>query len=407
MILYLIPKDQMSSLNNQQEPVPMFTPLRDYQRHQEEYDQAISQVLNHGRFINGPEISQLEEQLQKYLGQTDLNAICVSSGTDALMVALMALDLKPEDEVITVAHTWISTAEVISVLGAKPVFCDIKADTFLMDLAKVPELITPKTKGIIYVSLYGQSEHPSKIRTLAKEHNLWVIEDGAQSFGAVSSDGIKSCTWADISCSSFFPSKPLGCYGDGGACFSNNTNLSDKIRAIKSHGGLERFNHQYIGLNARLDTIQASILLVKLKYFKQQNLNRRREIADYYTQAILTHQQQQEQTNRKIKLNPPIKVDNGQPAWAQYSILLTDNQTDLTTKELRDQIVEELKNRGIQVAIFYPKGLHQQPCFNNNQNLAVTDLVCDSILNLPLFAELEPTELEKITTILFNIVDSL
>ena len=220
--------------------------------------------LNHGIFINGPEIKELETKLNEFVGVK--HSICVSNGTDALKIALLALDVKPNDEVITVAHSWISTAEVISLINAIPVFIDIEPTTFNMNPTKLEEAITPKTKAIIMVSLYGQVGLIDEVNEIASKYNIPVIEDGAQSFGALH-NGKRSCNLTLLSTSSFFPSKPLGCYGDGGACFTNDDKLAEKMRAIRAHGGLKRFHHDYVGMNARLDTLQASILLAKFKYF--------------------------------------------------------------------------------------------------------------------------------------------
>lgn len=365
----------------------MFTPLRDYHLHQDEYQQKINQVLNHGRFINGSEISELEHDLANYVKVK--HCIAVSSGTDALMVALMALDVKPGDEVITVAHTWISTAEVIGVLGAKPVFVDIDPQTFLMDLSLVKEKVTDHTVGIIYVSLYGQMGCPEETCQLAKDLGLWLIEDGAQSFGCQDRNGVISCSWGDVGCTSFFPSKPLGCYGDSGACFTNSDQLAEKIRAIKSHGGLVRFEHQYLGLNARMDTIQAAILQVKLKYFIEYGLERRREIANYYSREL----------SEINGLQVPKVIEGMKPAWAQYSMIVS--REDLN----RDRLVKQLAEHDIHVSVFYPKGLHQQPCFGQvgKVQLPQTEYVCNRVLNLPLFPELTQDELERIVEVVKKI----
>lgn len=375
-------------------PIPMFTPLRDYQNHGDKYREKINQVLEHGRFINGPEINQLEKKLAKYVGVK--HCVAVSSGTDALLVGLMALGVKPGDEVITVAHTWISTAEVISVLGAKPVFADIDRQTFLMDLNKVEELVTDRTVGIIYVSLYGQMENPNTICQLAERLGLWVMEDGAQSFGSYHQfeDGTKmmSGSWGQLGCTSFFPSKPLGGFGDSGACFTNNDQMALKLRAIKNHGGLARFQHQYVGLNARMDTLQAAILLVKLENFVSGGLTRRREIADYYDQKL----------SGIDGLMIPKRVSGNSHAWAQYSLLLTKGGLD------RDQVVDQMKEKGVAVAVFYPKGLHQQEAFGQVEEmvgkLPNTDYVCAQVLNLPLFPELEEKELERIVSVVREIL---
>tara|TARA_R100001163_G_C5068434_1_gene208715 strand:+ start:13297 stop:14478 length:1182 start_codon:yes stop_codon:yes gene_type:complete len=388
--------------------VPMFTPLRDYNQNKEKYQTAINTVLEHGRFINGPEIGELEEKLANYIKVK--HCIAVSSGTDALLVALMALNVKPGDSVITVAHTWISTAEVISVLGAKPIFVDINPDNFCLNMDLVQELMIKKREkgeklpvGIIYVSLYGQSEDPEKICKIARDNNLWVIEDGAQSFGSVHTNtktGKKtpSCSWGDVGCTSFFPSKPLGGYGDSGACFTNNDEMASKLRAIKNHGGARRFCHTYVGLNARMDTIQAAVLLVKFGTFVEGGgLNARRKIANIYD----------EQLNEIKGLTLPHKVEGVEHAWAQYSMLVSDELMQQKGYTNRDAIVEKLKESGIQVSVFYPKGLHLQEAFKDNmeiyKDLGTTEYVCDHVLNLPLFPELTDQELNKIVNTIKSI----
>ena len=221
--------------------IQMYDPKREYKKNKKNIDDSINNVLNHGLFINGPEVKELEKELTKFTGS---QCISISNGTDALKISLLALDVGVDDEVITVAHSWISTVEVISIINAKPVFVDINPETFNMDVNKLESKITEKTKAIIVVSLYGQMADFDKINKIANKYNIPVIEDGAQSFGALYK-GKRSCSVTTIGTTSFFPSKPLGCYGDGGACFTNNKEL-EKIRAIKSHGGIKRFHHKYI-----------------------------------------------------------------------------------------------------------------------------------------------------------------
>ena len=358
----------------------MYDPKREYRVNKENIDNAIQSVLDHGLFINGPEVKELENSLSEFVGS---NCVCVSNGTDALKIALLALDVQEDDEVITVAHSWISTVEVISILGAKPVFVDIESDTFNIDVEKIEDSITDKTKAIIVVSLYGQIPDMDTINQIADKYNLPVIEDGAQSFGATYK-GRKSCSLTTIGTTSFFPSKPLGCYGDGGACFTNDKELEMKIRAIKNHGGVKRFHHKYIGLNARLDTIQAAILNVKFKYF-EETIKKRNDCANYY----LSHLKYLEKDGFKL----PVLKDECQSVWAQFSILAP-------TKSIRDRIVNFLKENNINVAIFYPSPLHTQDCFKylNYQRgaLPITEDVCDRIFNLPCYGELKIEEQEYI-----------
>jgi len=358
--------------------IQMYDPKREYQTHKLEIDNCIQKVLDHGLFIDGPEVKELETKLSEFVGAK--YCIAVSNGTDAIKIALLALDIKPEDEVITVAHTWISSAEVISIINAIPVFVDIEQETFNLDYNKLRKAITPKTKAIIVVSLYGQVGDIDEINKIANEYNIPVIEDAAQSFGATYNEK-KSCNLSTIGTTSFFPSKPLGCYGDGGACFTNDELLAKKIRAIKSHGGLQRFQHEYIGMNGRLDTLQASILLTKFSYF-EETLNNRNKCAKYYTEKL--------NNIKQIKL--PIVKENRYHAWAQYSILCENKQT-------RDKLVAYLKENNINVAIFYPVPLHYQNCFKNKSvvhNLSVTEETADRVFNLPCYGELTLEEQNKI-----------
>jgi len=364
----------------------MYDPKREYKENKIKIDKAIQNVLDHGLFINGPEVKELEKKLSQYVGS---NCICVSNGTDALKVALLALGIEDNDEVITVSHTWISTAEVISLVGARPVFVDIEQETFNIDISKLEESITTKTKAIIVVSLYGQIPDMDEINKIADKYFLPVIEDGAQSFGATYK-GRKSCSLTTIGTTSFFPSKPLGCYGDGGACFTNDKELELKIRAIRNHGGIRRFQHKYIGMNARLDTIQAAILNTKFDYF-EETIKKRNECANYYLEEL------QILENYNFKL-PKIK-NNCKSVWAQFSILAL-------TKSLRDNIVEYLKDNKVNAAIFYPVPLHKQDCFkylNNDRNkLRTTEFVCDRIFNLPCYGELNNAEKNYIVKLMLR-----
>ena len=365
--------------------IQMYDPKREYQAHKTEIDSAIQNVLNHGLFINGPEVKELEKQLAEFTGVN--HCICVSNGTDALKVALLALGVGHGDEVITVAHSWISTAEVIPLVGAVPVFVDIESTTFNMDVSLVESAITEKTKAIIIVSLYGQMPDINAINAIAEKYKLPVIEDGAQSFGA-SYQGRRSGSVTTIGTTSFFPSKPLGCYGDGGACFTNNEELAVKIRSIKNHGGVKRFHHKYVGLNARLDTLQAAILLEKLPYF-ETTIQQRNRCADYYTKNL------EFLTEKGFQL--PSVAENRMSVWAQYSILAT-------SKNQRDSIVQHLKDNSVNAAIFYPAPLHTQECFQScmtsQPNLPVTNDVCDRIFNLPCYGEFTHAEQETVISVL-------
>ncbi len=369
-------------------PIQMYDPKREYAQHKEEIDKSIQTVLNHGIFINGPEIKELENKLNEFVGVK--HSICVSNGTDALKIALLALDVKPNDEVITVAHSWISTAEVISLINAIPVFIDIEPTTFNMNHKYLEEAITDKTKAIIMVSLYGQVGLIDQVNEIASKYNIPVIEDGAQSFGAIY-NGKRSCNLTLLSTTSFFPSKPLGCYGDGGACFTNDDKLAEKMRAIRAHGGLKRFHHDYVGMNARLDTLQASILLTKFKYF-DNTLEMRNKCAKYYLDNL--------KDIPNITLPKVIKSENllsdNISAWAQFSILAEN-------KEVRDRLVEFMNSNGVNLAIFYPTPLHTQKCFQNisrHHNLSVTNDVCNRVFNLPCYGEILTEEMDYIIKLL-------
>lgn len=357
----------------------MYDPSRERVEHGENFDRAMNKVIDSGAFINGPQVKELERKLEEV--STAKHAITCGNGTDALFVALKALDIGPGDEVITVALTWISSAETISMTGAKPVWVDVREETFCMDESLIEEAITSNTKAILPVSLYGYMPDYKKIMEIATRHNLYVIEDGAQSFGA-ERDGYKSCSnkFTHISTTSFFPTKPLGCYGDGGCMFTNDDELAKKLRAIKSHGGIQRFQHSYIGVNSRLDTIQAAILLEKLKYF-DETLVKRNDCANFYSNNI-------------SQFKTPIN-DMTVHAWAQYSLLVPDNNT-------RDNMVKKLKDNNVNVAIFYPQPLYHQECFSNTctRPLIVTERICETVLNLPCYSYVTDEEKNYIIDLL-------
>lgn len=277
-----------------------------YNLYKNEIDEAIQKVLNHGKYIMGPEINELEKNLCAFTGAK--YSITCSSGTDALLLAMMALDIKPGNEIITTPFTFIATAETIALLRAKPVFVDIDEKTYNIDSSKIEEKITDKTKAIIAVSLYGQPADMDKINKIAKKHNLKVIIDGAQSFGATYK-GKAEVHYCDIYTTSFFPAKPLGCYGDGGAALTNSDELAEKIRMLRVHGQNRRYHHKYIGMGARMDTIQAAVLNVKLKHYKK-DLKLRQEVAGKYNEKL---------KNINEIILPFVKEDRTS-AWAQYSI---------------------------------------------------------------------------------------
>jgi UDP-2-acetamido-2-deoxy-ribo-hexuluronate aminotransferase len=370
--------------------IQMYDPKREYQSHKEDIDNSIQAVLNHGLFINGPEVKALEPALASFTGAK--HAITCSNGTDALKVAMLALEIGPGDEVITVAHTWISTVEMISIINAVPVFCDICPDTFNMDHTKLEALITDKTKAIMPVSLYGQTANMDAINEIANKYNVPVIEDGAQSFGAMYK-GKRTGNLSTIGTTSFFPSKPLGCYGDGGALFTNDDELNDRMRKIKNHGALKRFQHKLIGMNARLDSIQAAVIGTKLKWYNE-TMNKRNKCANYYTEKL----------ENIDFIETPFLSNDCYSVWAQYSLLAPN-------KEARDFIVSNFKNNGVNSAIFYPAPLHIQECFKylnySLGDLPVTEEICDRIFNLPCYGEFTREEQDKVIKILKDSINIL
>src|SRR5262249_42249093 len=299
----------------------------------------IQRVLDHGQYIMGPEVRELEEKLEAYTGAK--HCITVASGTEALLIAMMALDVKAGDEVITAAFTFAATAEMIALLGAKPVFVDVEEDTANIDASKIERAITTRTRAIMPVSLYGQPADMDEINALAAKRGIAVIEDAAQSFGATYK-GRRSCNLSAIGCTSFFPSKPLGCYGDGGALFTNDANLAKAMREIRVHGQSGRYNHTRVGVGGRMDTIQCAVVLAKLQRFEWE-VKQRIEIGLAY----------------EALLGPRVKTirvkDDRTSAYAQFTVRVQD----------RSRVQEELKKAGIPTAVHYPLSLHQQPAYAN------------------------------------------
>ena len=354
-----------------------------YQLYKEEIDEAIAKVLNHGKYIMGPEVAELEENLCKFTGAK--NAITCSSGTDALLLAMMALDIKPGDEVITTPFTFIATAETIALLGAKPVFVDIDEKTYNIDANKIEEAITPKTKAIMPVSLYGQPANLDELQSLITNHqSLYLIVDGAQSFGATYKEKAE-VHYCDIYTTSFFPAKPLGCFGDGGAVLTNNDEFAEKMKMLRVHGQNKRYHHKYIGLGARMDTIQCAIVNVKLKHYKK-DLKLRQEVAKKYSVSL-----GDECENRDI--TTPTLLPHTTSAWAQYSIRLKG-------EERRQKVQAKLKEAGIPTAIHYPMPLHLQECFSylgyKEGDFPIAEQVSKEIMSLPMNPYLSDDEIEYI-----------
>lgn len=348
-----------------------------YNRYKEEIDSRIQNVLEHGQYIMGPEVEELEETLADYVGVK--HCITVSSGTHSLEIALRALDIGPGDEVITVPFSWISSAEVIMLVGATPVFVDIEYETFNMDASKLEEVITEKTKAIIPVSLFGQMPEMETINEIAQRHGIAVIEDGAQSFGA-SRNGMKSCGASLTGSTSFFPAKPLGCYGDGGALFTDDDHFAETIRAIRTHGGTERHHHTYVGTNGRFDSIQAAVLLAKWPGF-QKEIAARTELGVRYNELL-----------NGVVVTPGTAQGNSH-VYAQYTIRVDENR--------RDRIVMSMKENGIPVGIYYPKCFHEQPVFDElgyrYGDFPVSEQASREVMSLPMHPFLDEVQQEEIT----------
>lgn len=308
-----------------------------YKKHKKSIDEAIFKVLEDAHFIMGPQVKQLEEALAAFVNVK--HCIGVSSGTDSLLIALMALGIGPGDEVITVPFTWISSAEVIKLAGATPVFVDIDPVTYNIDASLIEAAITPRTKAILPVNLFGQMADYTAINAIAAKYHLPVIEDAAQSFGATQ-NGVQSCGIATIGSTSFFPAKPLGCYGDGGALFTNDDQLAAKMRAIRTHGGEQRHHHPYLGFNARLDTLQAAILLAKWPHYPAE-IAAREQIGQRYSRLL------------EYCCHIPQVMQGNTHTYSIYTLRLSN----------RDEIQNRLKEAGVPSAVYYPKCLHEQPVF--------------------------------------------
>jgi len=346
-----------------------------YQLYKTEIDAAMQEVLDKSNYIMGDAVRELEEALQEFT--TAKHAITCGSGTDALLLAMMALDIKPGDEIITTPFTFIATAETIAFLGAKPVFVDIDEKTYNIDPSKIEAKITNKTKAIMPVSLYGQPADMDTIQKIADKHNLKVIIDGAQSFGATYK-GKSDSNLGDISTTSFFPAKPLGCFGDGGAVFTNDDALAVKMKSLRVHGQSKRYHHKYIGMGARMDTLQCAVVNVKLKHYKK-DLALRQEVAHKYTQAL----------KNKDLIFPFVNV-NATSAWAQYSVRVKN----------RDEVQAKLKEAGIPTAVHYPMPLHLQEAFEylgyKQGDFPISERVSSEIMSLPMNPYVLDDEVEYI-----------
>ena len=353
-----------------------------YRALQSEIDGRIKRVLEHGQYIMGPEVAELEQQLAARTGSK--HCITCSSGTEALLMALMALGVGPGDEVITSPFTFAATAEMIVLIGAKPVFVDIERDTCLMNVAGIEEKITPRTKAIMPVSLYGQVCDMDAINAIAARHgNIPVIEDAAQSFGASYSGqtGVKrsSCNLSTIGCTSFFPSKPLGCYGDGGAIFTNDDVLAKAMREIRVHGQERRYYHTRVGVGGRMDTLQCAVVLAKLGRFDWE-VQRRLELGEQYRSMLLT-------ANTPVQL---VRVPaNRNSVWAQFTVLV-DN---------RAQVQQYLQSQGVPTAVHYPLSLNKQPAYQHlccPECTPNSDWAAERVLSLPMSPDLQEADQVRI-----------
>lgn len=349
-----------------------------YQKIKKDIDDSIQAVIDSTAFINGPEVKNLQNELESYLNVK--HVIPCGNGTDALQIALMALDLKPGDEVITADFTFAATVEVIHLLGMKSVLVDVDYDTFLMDSERLKAAITPKTKAIIPVHLFGQCANMDEINQIAKEHNLYVVEDTAQAIGA-DFNGEKAGTIGTIGTTSFFPSKNLGCYGDGGAIFTNDDQLAHKMRGIVNHGMYQRYYHDEVGVNSRLDSVQAAILRVKLPLLDSYN-KARRQAADFYDEAFAGHP----------NILTPKRNEKSTHVFHQYTLRITNGK--------RDELRTFLEGKGIPAMIYYPVPLRKQKAYDtgnyNDSEFPNTDRLINEVISLPMHTELDNDQLEFI-----------
>jgi UDP-2-acetamido-2-deoxy-ribo-hexuluronate aminotransferase len=371
--------------------IPFIDLKTQYQALKPQIQACIDAVLEHGQYIMGPEVKELEDKLAAYTGAK--HCITVASGTEALLMSLMALGIKPGDEIITTPFTFVATAEVIVLLGAKPVFVDVEPDTGNIDASLIEAKITPKTKAIMPVSLYGQTADMDAINAIAAKHgNLPVIEDAAQSFGATYK-GRQSCNLSTIGCTSFFPSKPLGCYGDGGAIFTNDNALAQAMREIRVHGQSQRYVHTRVGVGGRMDTLQCAIVLAKLERFEWE-VQQRKEIGQRYTDMI-TSLRAQSPSLRVERSNPQesIQATTIRPertsAYAQYTVMVPN----------RESLQKRLAEAGIPTAVHYPVPLNEQPAYKHlccPDCTPVAREMAKRVMSLPMSAELRPEQQRRI-----------
>lgn len=353
-----------------------------YAEHEEDFKKVSLDIMSSARYILGKETEELENNLGDFVGNKFV--LGCSSGTDALLLAMMAIGLRSGDEVITTPFSFIATAETIACMGARAVFVDIEEDTYNIDASKIEAAITEKTKAIMPVSLYGQIADMDEINKIAKKHNISVIEDAAQSFGALY-NGKRSCNLSNFGCTSFFPAKPLGCFGDGGAIFLDNEENYEKVKAMRVHGQTERYTHKYIGMGGRLDNLQAAILNVKLKSYEKDIL-RRQAVADGYSSLL----------NGNI-LKPIVK-EGRDSVWAQYTIRI----------ENREEVQKGLGSHGIPTAVHYPIPMHLQECFSylgyQEGDFPIAEKCSKEVMSLPMNPYLNESEINYITQKLNSLV---
>jgi len=355
-----------------------------YEKIQTEVDASVLDVIRSTQYINGPEVKSFQKELEEYLDVK--HVIPCANGTDALQIAMMALDLKPGDEVITSNFTYVATAEVIALLQLTPVLVDVYADTFDIDIEAMEKAITPKTKAIVPVHLFGQATNMEALMEIAKKHNLFVIEDNAQAIGCdyLFKDGSKQKvgTIGTVGCTSFFPAKNLGCYGDGGAIFTNDDELAVKLRQTANHGQSRQYIHDRVGVNSRLDSIQAAILRIKLRHLDTYSAERNK-VANYYDNAF--------RDNKKVKT--PKRVTYSNHVFHQYTLQLNNVN--------REEIIAFLREKEVPAMIYYPIPLHMQDAYTDarykKEDFPVTEKLCATVISLPMQTELSEEQLKYIT----------
>lgn len=373
--------------------IQMVDLISQYEKIQTEVDTAVINVIRSSAFINGPEVKNFQTELERYLGVK--HVIPCANGTDALQIAMMALNFQPGDEVIVPTFTYVATAEVIGLLRLTPVLVDVDPLTFNIDIKRTEAAITPRTKAIVPVHLFGQCADMAPLMELARKHNLYVIEDNAQAIGAdyIMPDGTKkkAGTIGHIGCTSFFPSKNLGCYGDGGAIFTNDDTIAEKIRMIANHGQSKLYYFDYIGVNSRLDSIQAAILRCKLPHLDSYNA-KRRATADYYDKAFAG--------NKHIVT--PARAKNSTHVFHQYTLQIIGKD--------RDKLKDFLATKGVPAMIYYPVPLHEQKAYRSDRypqgSFPVTEKLCSTVVSLPMQTELDAEQLKHITDSVLEFVNA-